>query len=124
MNIFETAARKAFRFESNKGLVTTEDLFQLPLTALDKIAQSVNRDIKASEEESFVSPRTLANTLLQAKLEVVKYVIADRQAGIEAQEAAEAERVRKAKIRDILSRKQENELEGKSVEELEALLGE
>lgn len=124
MSIFEIAARKAFRYESNKGLVTTEDLFHLPLSELDKIAKAVNRDIKASEEESFVSPRTLNDQMVQIKLDILKFVIADRQAMIAAQEDAKADRVRKEKIREILSRKKENELEGKSVEELEALLGE
>ena len=33
MNIFETAARNKVRFESSKGLVTVEDLFDAPLTS-------------------------------------------------------------------------------------------
>ena len=32
MNIFEQAARQAFRFESPKGFLTVEDLWNLPLT--------------------------------------------------------------------------------------------
>ena len=32
MNIFEQATRQAFRFESPKGFLTVEDLWNLPLT--------------------------------------------------------------------------------------------
>lgn len=71
MNIFELATRQKLRFASAKGDLTTEQLWDLPLLIssptrdvkvdLDTLARSINHELKAQAEESFVS--TKANPL-------------------------------------------------------------
>ena len=60
-NIFEAATRKALRFATERGPVTVEQLWQMPLQAknlfdLDSVAKDCNAKVKSFAEESFVTP--------------------------------------------------------------------
>ena len=61
-DIFERAARGNLRFPSSIGELTAEQLWHFPLTDrdplrpdLDKIARSVNAELRSVTEDSFVS---------------------------------------------------------------------
>lgn len=128
MNIFEIATRKAFRFQSPKGLLTVEDLWNLPLSKgtanLNDIAISINRRIKASAEESFVAAagqkRVDSDDVLM--LEILKHIISVRQAEDEARTTANAKAEQRRKLQELIDRKKEGELEGKSIEELQQMM--
>ena len=82
-DLFFQATKGKFRFPSKVGELTTEQLWDLPLTSgkngpdLDTVAKTINAEIRAASEESFVGPsKTSKRTLLETKLEVVKAVIA------------------------------------------------
>ena len=57
--MFERASKLKLRFNTEKGMVTTEDLWDLPLLQrnavdLDSLAKNLNKAVKESGEESFV----------------------------------------------------------------------
>jgi hypothetical protein len=118
MNLFEQASREKYRFPSKAGMLSVENLWDLPLTSstkssLDDTARMVNANLKAVSEESFVSPTVnTAQTELAAKLEIVKHVIAIRLAENEAARSAAARKQEKAKLMAILEKKQDANLEG------------
>ena len=124
MTIFETATREKFRYPSTKGLLTTEQLWELPLTAksgfsLDDVAKAVNAELKAIDTESFVATETNpAKATLETKLEVVKHVIAVRLAEDQAAKAAAAKKLEKEKLLAVLGRKQDAVLENLTEAEL------
>ena len=126
--MFEKAARLKLRFDTSKGLVTVEDLFDLPLTvrnggaSLDNIVKGIARQIRETETESFVLTTTKADTILQLKLEIVKHVIAVKKTEAEEAEQAANKKAQKQKILGILARKQDEALEGASEEDLKKLL--
>ena len=66
--MFEKATRRKLRFTSAAGLLSTEDLWDLPLTSatgkanLDDIAKALNRRLKDAEEVSFVAPERAVGT--------------------------------------------------------------
>jgi hypothetical protein len=127
-NIFEIAARKKVRFQSS-GNYTVEDLWDLPLksnsrTSLDGIAIGLNKEIKALGEESFVDEKPLGNEILQLKFDIVKHVIAVKQAENAVRAKSEQAREAKQKILGLIAQKQDQELANKSVEELQKLLAE
>lgn len=106
MNIFEQATRRAIRFESAKGDLSVEQLWDLPLQSrnqfdLDTVAKTVNRQLNAVTEESFVSVReNPAKETLSLKLEIVKHIIS-----VKLQEAEEARnRANKASEKEKLLR--------------------
>lgn len=124
--LFELAARNKFRFPSIRGPITTEDLWELPLTAksgfsLDVVAKTVHAELKALTEESFVTVRpTPGKAEAEAKLEIVKHVIATCIAENEAARTASARKEQKAKLLGILAEKQDGKFREMSAEEIQA----
>jgi len=117
---FEFALKNKFRFNF-RGIISTEDLFDLNIKELDFIYKGLMNEKKQYETESLIEKKT-ENEVLETKIEIVKYIF---NLKVEAAEAAEKRRenaAKKQKIMEILSRKQDAELEGKSTEELQKLL--
>lgn len=129
MNLFEIAAREAFRFQSSKGLITTEQLWDLPLQSksgfdLDSVAKGINAQIKTMAEESFV-PTVRTNPLravLEQQLEIIKHIIGVKHAEAEAKVQAASRKAEREKLLAMLEKKQDAALEGMSVEDIKARL--
>jgi len=123
-NIFETATRKAFRYTSNRGDLTTEQIWDLPLTSrsgfdLDSVAKAANAELKSVTEESFVATRVNPRKGdLETKLEILKHVIAVKIAEAEAVTARAAKQEKRAKILDALATKENEELTQASKDDL------
>lgn len=127
-NLFLQATREKFRFESSKGDLSVEQLWDLPLTSrtgldLDTVAKAVNADLKASNEESFVNANNNpAVSRLQAKLEVVKAIIEVKLAQAEATKKRAEKAAERQRLMEVLHSKKDQELQGLSVEEIERRL--
>lgn len=124
MNIFEQASKKKIRFSSNRGDLTVEQLWDMPLQSksgfdLDTIAKEVNRGIKESSEESFVTTKASpVKSGLELQLEILKHVIAVKiEAAASAAKRAENE-ARRAKLIEALENKQNSELNNMSTEDI------
>ena len=126
--MFENASRMKLRFESNVGLITTEDLWDLPLVSasngvsLDEIAKSMNKQLKDSEE-SFVEA-TNPNEALELAFNIVKYIIKIKLAEAEVRKAAANKKAMKEKILSVLADKEDDALKNKSPNALKKMLDE
>jgi hypothetical protein len=123
-NIFETAVRTKLRFSSIKGALTVEDIWDLNLTSLDTLARSINAELRAETDDSFI-PRAKANPKragLELRLEILKHVIRTKVSEAEAATLAQSQQSEIRKLEDVLARKRDSSLESLSVEELEAKL--
>ena len=126
--MFEKASRLKLRFDSLKGQLSVENLWDLPLQSksgfdLDTVAKTVNQELKGVTEESFVE--TCANPRkgeLELKLEIVKHVIKTRQDENAAAANAVAKREERKRLEGILATKQASALEQLSVEEIQKRL--
>lgn len=128
-NLYLSAIRTKLRFASAKGLLSVEDLFDLPLTSekgtsLNGIAQSVNRELRASGEESFVSSakKTPSDVQNQLRLDILKDVIATKERENELNANARNIAAREQEIMGLIARRQAAERENLSMEELQAEL--
>ena len=128
-NLFEKASRKAFRFNSFQGMLTVEDLWDLPLLSsnerqacLNDIAVSINSTIKHSAEENFVDDEPAINQIAIDKLDIVKHIIAYKKAAAEKSRKAQATRAKNQRIMEIITTKEDNALQEKSLDELRALM--
>lgn len=129
-NMFIKAAQKKIRFQTAKGQLSVEDLFDLPLTSttgkpnLDDIAKALYLDLKDSTEvQSFVDDTanaTDSNTKLG--LEIVKYVISVKKEERAAQSKAAENAALRQKIMAKIDAKKDSALDEKSAAELEDML--
>lgn len=119
--LFELATRQKLRFASPKGLLATEDLWDLPMTgntSLDTVSKLANRDVKVSAEESFVVDATPVNDIAVLKLDVLKHIIAVRKAEQAARMAAQEKADRRRKLLDLLAEKDNEKDAAMSREEI------
>ena len=128
--MFESATRLKVKFETTKGMITVEDLWDIPLTSrttgfsLDDIAKNLNKQVKESAEESFVVKKSTKNETLELKFEIIKYIIKRRLEEREAANNELAKATQKEKLLQLLSEKKDENLKSKTVEEIEQMLKE
>ena len=122
-NIFEAATRYKYRFPF-KGMISVEDLWDLKLQDLDSVFKLLNKEKKQSDEESLLQVKSEADQELENKIQIVKFIVQVKQAEAAERLAAKDKKERNQKIMRIIERKQNEALEGKSLEELTAMLEE
>lgn len=126
--MFDIATRQKFRFDSSKGPLSVEQLWDVPLRSrgdsrfnLNEIAKSISQELRSSSEESFVdSPASPEVKILQTKLSIVKHVIATLLKEEEDRKTAADARAQKQKLLSILESKQDEALKNLSLDELKA----
>lgn len=125
--MFDKATRNKLRFESPKGLLSVEDLWDLPLTAknggasLDNLAKGLSRKLKDTETESFVLKTVKVDSSLQLSFDIVKHIIDIRLGEVEKAEVSRVAKEKKQRIQAIIAQKQDEQLKGASLEELQEL---
>jgi len=129
VELFEYASRKKLRFGTRIGNLTTEDLWDLPLTfendgiSLDYIEKGLNKALKNSaDEESYVVKQTVENTDAKVSLGIVRRVI-DYKIDVAARvEKAAATKAKKEQILEILHEKKVGALKDMDKVTLEKML--
>lgn len=127
-NLFLEATRKKYRFQSERGELNVEQLWELPLNSkngfnLNAVAITVNSELKSLTEESFVETSSDPNrAILQGKLDVIKAIIAIRQEENKAAVDKFAADSLKKRLKDAIAAKEEQELLSGSVDDLKAQL--
>ena len=120
---FETAIRTKLRFQSPKGEISLEQLYELPLRGdfgLDTGAKTVNKALKNVSEESFVETASNpAQERLELALGIVRHVI-----DVKLTEETRRSQVAKAKaeetrLLEILAEKQDGKLSELTEKELQ-----
>lgn len=122
-NIFEYAVENKLRFPF-KGSITVEDLFDLSVESLDLIYKSLNRERTKVNEDSLLKSKSVEDTVLSVKIEIVKYIVAKKLAQIEANKLAIEKKEKKNKILEVLARKQDESLQNMSIKDLQKMLDE
>lgn len=127
-SLFLTATREKYRFSSPAGQLSVEDLWDLPLSSakgpsLDAVAKTLHRELKDAEGEvSFVRPAVKSTTELQAKFDIVKFVIETLVTERDAKTARAEKGAQRQKLLELLAKKKDESLEEKSPEELQAMI--
>ena len=123
-NIFEQASRKALRFQTVKGELTVEQLWQLNLDKgevnLYQLATELVADVnsKPQKELSFFKKKTNKNELAELKFAIIEHIVITKVSEIEENESAA---VRKSEIDEIDKLIAAKEAESKASMSLEDL---
>lgn len=119
--MFEIATRNKFRFPY-KGMISVEDLWDLPLTALDSIYKTLNKQVKQDKEDSLLETRSKESEVVELQIAIVKYIVSTKQIEAAAKIAAKENADKRRRIMEIMANKQDEELMSKTVEELQKML--
>lgn len=120
-NIWIECLKNKYRFEF-KDLISAEDLFDLKLEDLDSIYKNLKNQEKDLQGDSLLEASDNPKVgEVAVKLEAVKAVFMIKQAEIEANKNALANKAKKQRILSIINDKQDQELSEKSIDELREL---
>ena len=122
--MFDKATRLKLRFSSAKGDLSVEQVWDLSLTALNEMAKGLSRELKAAtiDDEDFIGNNTSVDSQLQLRFDIVKSIISTKLKERDDSLSAAEKREHNQAILELIKKKQQEELAGKSVEELQALL--
>lgn len=125
--MFDVATRTKLRFETAVGLLSVEDLWDLPLSSvngrpnLNDIAVALHHQMKeAAEVTSFVDDSAKPDETIQLRFDIVKHIIDAKKADREERAASARKAELKRQLLEIVDRKQNQGLEALSLEELQA----
>lgn len=132
VNIFERASRIALRFDTDKGPLSVEDLWRLPLQSgagrpsLDSIGMNLRKELAESENavqslvpESAKSPSAQDGwSELQLMFDIVKHIIDVRVAERDAKQKADLKKAERQKLLGLIADAEDERLRGLSPEEL------
>ena len=119
-NIFVTASMLKFRYPY-KGMITTEDLWDLNLEQLDSIYKILVKEAKALHEDDSLMTKTDhtgEEAVLDMKIEIVKYIFEDRVEAARKHEEEIANAAEKRRILEALAKKRDESLNSMSEGEL------
>ena len=121
--MFERASRLKLRF-NYKGMLTVEDLWDLPLAALDKIFKKLNFTAKEQKEESLLDTKSKDEEDNDLGIAIVRHIVGVRLLEQKAKEDRVAKAAKKQKLLGIIADKQDAALMDMPIEDLAKLVDE
>jgi hypothetical protein len=115
--MFEKAVRMKLRF-AHKGVLTVEDLWDLPLDQLDALYGKLRAEQKAANDDSLLRKETESGRVRDLKIDIVKHVVAVKLQEDEARKMRAENKLRKDRIAEVIERKQDDELSKMSIGDL------
>ena len=121
MDIFKYAVKNKMRF-NYKGVCTVEDLYDIPLSGLDKMYGELKKQQKNFGEDSLLNKKSSEEKEIGIKIEIIESIVADRLADIDKAKKAQQTRERNRRIAQIIADKEDAALNDMSLEDLKAML--
>lgn len=122
-NLFEIATKNKFRFQY-KGLITVEDLWDLPVTELDFVFKTLNSEMNKSKEESLLDTKSKEDKILEDKISIVKYIVSVKLQDAENRKKVRENKEKKERILQIMADRQDKAMLEASDEDLQKMLDE
>jgi len=120
--MFEKITKNKVRFNSVRGQLTIEDVWDLPLTKgvvnLDNMAKALSKELQESQESFVLKPKK-KDDITKLKFDAIRHIISVKLDEIEKRKQEAENKARYAQIVDILAEKDVEKLKGKSRKELE-----
>lgn len=120
--MYKEALQKKLRFKTNKGMITTEDLFDLSLQNLNTLAIMLDKKVNEAPKKSFIEDLPTEENDDELRFTIVKDVINIKLKARKDNIDKAQKDAQKKRIAELIAKKQDEALEGKSIEELQAML--
>ncbi len=122
MENFKIASQKKLRFQTSKGSLSTEQLWDLSLDELDALAVSLDTEYSQSNKKSFLVKTSSKDKVAKLKFDIVLDVLNTKNAEAEALTEAKEKKEFNERIITLIAEKEDETLKGKSAKELRAML--
>ena len=119
MSNFKKASKLKLRFPSTKGHVSVEDLWNLTLNELDAMYKALNKARKEDEGESLLATKSVASTIIDLQIEIIKEVVKDKQEERDAAKLRMDRKKRRQELMELMLKKQAEADGGRSMEDLQ-----
>ena len=120
MALFEIAIREKYRFPY-KGMISTEDLWDLNAVQLDGVYKALIKEGKAQGEDSLMA-EVATDKSLANKIEIVKHIFAVKQSEANARIVAAENKKKREHIAEVLAQREDEVLRSMSTDELKKLM--
>ena len=129
-DLFKKATKQDITYNTSKGVLTLNDLWKIPLESksttaitLDSILVSLDTELrKETTSTSFISKTSSSSSSkVQLAFDVAHEILKERLVDKKALEETLVESQRKARIKELIAEKKEDNLKNLSIEELEKL---
>lgn len=122
MENFKLASQQKLRFQTNRGSLSTEQLWDLSLSELDELAVSLETEHKESGKKSFLVTKSIKDKTAKLRFDVVLDILTTKVEEAQALSEAKEIKAHNEKIITLIAEKQDESLKGKSIKQLEAML--
>ena len=126
--MYKKAAQLKLRFDTPKGLLSVEQLFDLSMTDLSTSIKKVNvllkKEKSTDDELSFLEGVDTMETQNSLRFKILKDVYLTKKEARDAAAIDYEKKQRNQRIAEIIAKKKDEALENMSVEELEKMLQE
>lgn len=129
-NMFEIATRKKVRFDTSRGMMSVEDLWELPLTStknnpnLDDIARNLHRQLNNGENVSFVHGTNMSDSQVQFKFDLVRHIIDTRLEENKIRSESQERATKKQALLAIMAERQSADIRNLPMEDLQKMIDE
>ena len=120
--MYKDANKQKLRFQTNKGVLSTEQLFDLTIEDLDTLAVSLEIEHNQSGKKSFVITKSVKDKTAKLRFDISLDVLTTKME--EAKKLAEAKEIKdhNKKIIALIADKDDESLKDKSKKQLVAML--
>jgi hypothetical protein len=122
--MFKQASKLKLRFLTNRGLLSTEQLWDLSQTDLSNAVKAVKKVLKKNDDDelSFLEDTKVVDVENQLRFDILKDVyLTKKKENEELRDAAET-KAHNQKILTLIAEKKDGQLKEMSIEDLEKLL--
>ena len=122
--MYKQASQMKLRFQTGVGLLTVEQLWDLSLSNLSSAIKNVKKILKKTDDDelSFLEDTKVVDVENQLRFDILKDVYLTKKKEVEELRDAANIKAHNQKILQLIADKQEADLKGKTVAELEAML--
>lgn len=129
--MYKIASRKKLRIATSRGNLSVEQLWDLPKDDIGQLAIAVRKRIAdekgtaGDSELDFLKPTAQKEESIdELTFRILKDIYKTKQAEEDKAHLAAEKRLKNRRILELIAKKQDEALENKSIEELEAMLEE
>ena len=127
MNIWFNAALDKYRFNTSKGNLATEDLFDLSMEDLDSLYSNLSDEMDELSsgaslfDEGVSTEKSDEIEAVKDKMGIVKSIFNYHKSNLDAQIKAAKIKAMKDELNEVIAQKQKDELASMSVEQLKEI---